>query len=677
MPSAAFDPIEMRTSFDETMRVLSKYVWSPTIKELRPAARNNETRCFQIKVAKPDAPEATSKGLRWKVVGIRAIFTATSRRLHDMPRSPILCSRCSPWTRSLKSRLNTNKITRTYEDQFETWFGAGAAQRDATADLFTIVVIAWQWRKSSSTNSSLVVGQRGWEGLTIAWFLLTHGMWDPRSSREREPVSSFTWLSTLSWAFKVDAVSSAPMRLSRALTGCRMNASCLPSTAWIVSLPGWIVPMSPPAIYNALMKNHREKQTPKGQALVTPRHDRTWRRFWKRRTWFVKVRCAWPHHQRNCHHPSSRRCTWTLRRPSDSQDGFLWSFAQRREHSKRERTGQGKRTPSGRVGGIFNNKIEVQQVKKFQSCFKCLVAWFDGRIATKVCRLESTAKRQMVLLHWTRLTSRSSHEARECQTEQLLTSAEREGAILATWGMLPRLMLAVMPSLVSHPLRTEWKEIHTISSTTPCCQFLELVAKCLSPDLGRSRESREKQLGTRLLFMPDEKRDIRKPLDVTNEAMIAHTARDFSHLPSLQFSLRRLPQRRGHPRHYCMDGPGQSFPSTKARRRIAFSTWWTLPNDNGQNSSTTSKASSTALSPLLPPVMSPTSHWQGVPSTLTKERGSGGTLIPAHVLRRAAVKGSFRDRFFSRLSSAGTGQYGHRSFECPSRLDRRWNWQSG
>ena len=28
------------------------------------------------------------------------------------------------------------------------------------------------------------------------------------------------------------------------------------------------------------------------------------------------------------------------------------------------------------------------------------------------------------------------------------------------------------------------------------CQFLELVAKCLSPDMGRSRESREKVLGT-------------------------------------------------------------------------------------------------------------------------------------------------------------------------------------
>jgi len=89
-PSPAFGPIEMCMSYDETMRVLSKYVWSPTIKEVLSAARNNETRCFQIKVAKPDAPEATSKGLRWKVVGIRAVFKATSRRLLNMPRSPIL-----------------------------------------------------------------------------------------------------------------------------------------------------------------------------------------------------------------------------------------------------------------------------------------------------------------------------------------------------------------------------------------------------------------------------------------------------------------------------------------------------------------------------------------------------------------------------------------------------------
>ena len=35
----------------------------------------------------------------------------------------------------------------------------------------------------------------------------------------------------------------------------------------------------------------------------------------------------------------------------------------------------------------------------------------------------------------------------------------------------------------------------TAQITPGCCQFLELVAKCLSPDMGRSRESCEKELG--------------------------------------------------------------------------------------------------------------------------------------------------------------------------------------
>ena len=69
--------------------------------------------------------------------------------------------------------------------------------------------------------------------------------------------------------------------------------------------------------------------------------------------------------------------------------------------------------------------------------------------------------------------------------------------------------------------------------TPDCCQFLEDLAKCLSPDVGRTREKREKQLGTsvstRLVFMPDFARDSRKPLDVTKEAMIAHHARLFTY----------------------------------------------------------------------------------------------------------------------------------------------------
>eukprot|EP00435_Cladocopium_sp_Y103_P056362 s1608_g19.t1 len=67
---------------------------------------------------------------------------------------------------------------------------------------------------------------------------------------------------------------------------------------------------------------------------------------------------------------------------------------------------------------------------------------------------------------------------------------------------------------------------NAVAQITPdCCDFLELIAKCISPDFGRSRDARMKQQGTgvstRLVFMPDVERDIRKPLDVTKEAVVA------------------------------------------------------------------------------------------------------------------------------------------------------------
>ena len=58
--------------------------------------------------------------------------------------------------------------------------------------------------------------------------------------------------------------------------------------------------------------------------------------------------------------------------------------------------------------------------------------------------------------------------------------------------------------------------------TPDCCEFLETVAKCISPDFGWSRSEREQQLGTgvttRVVFMPDEGRDVQLPFDVTKEA---------------------------------------------------------------------------------------------------------------------------------------------------------------
>ena len=71
--SPEFDPLELSMDFDDTMRVLSHLVWYPTIKEVLSIVRNSETRRFQVKVTKPDLPDATWKGLPWKVIAIRAV----------------------------------------------------------------------------------------------------------------------------------------------------------------------------------------------------------------------------------------------------------------------------------------------------------------------------------------------------------------------------------------------------------------------------------------------------------------------------------------------------------------------------------------------------------------------------------------------------------------------------
>ena len=59
-----------------------------------------------------------------------------------------------------------------------------------------------------------------------------------------------------------------------------------------------------------------------------------------------------------------------------------------------------------RIDYIFSNNVETQQVMchfcqeydvegthECQSCFKWLIAWSDGRIATEVCRMEIVAKK--------------------------------------------------------------------------------------------------------------------------------------------------------------------------------------------------------------------------------------------------------------------------------------------
>ena len=71
--SPDFDPLELCMDFQDTMQVLGHYVWNPAVKEVLSIVRNSETRRFQVKVTKPECPDATWKGLPWKVVSIRAV----------------------------------------------------------------------------------------------------------------------------------------------------------------------------------------------------------------------------------------------------------------------------------------------------------------------------------------------------------------------------------------------------------------------------------------------------------------------------------------------------------------------------------------------------------------------------------------------------------------------------
>ena len=65
--------MDMSMDFEAVMKTLGHYVSSPKIREVLSIVRNNDSRRFQVKVAQPDLPDATWKGLPWKGVAIRAV----------------------------------------------------------------------------------------------------------------------------------------------------------------------------------------------------------------------------------------------------------------------------------------------------------------------------------------------------------------------------------------------------------------------------------------------------------------------------------------------------------------------------------------------------------------------------------------------------------------------------
>ena len=71
--SPDIDPMDMSMEFEAVMKTLGHYVSYPKVREVLSIVRNSDARRFQVKVAQPDLPDATWKGLPWKVIAIRAV----------------------------------------------------------------------------------------------------------------------------------------------------------------------------------------------------------------------------------------------------------------------------------------------------------------------------------------------------------------------------------------------------------------------------------------------------------------------------------------------------------------------------------------------------------------------------------------------------------------------------
>ena len=199
----------------------------------------------------------------------------------------------------------------------------------------------------------------------------------------------------------------------------------------------------------------------------------------------------------------------------------------------------------------------------------------------------------------------------------------------------------------------------TAQITADCCLFLEDLAQCISPDMGRMREKREKQLGTgvstRLVFMPDKERDIRKPLDVTKEAMVSHHARLLT-LPQFAVLAAELLKARGEPTPMLYGWAGSILLLVKQRRKNVSSTSLTSRDANGMNNITTSMAMITLLKRLRPPLTLRSSLWRDLQGlALVRDmRGSGETLIPSTDLPREKARAHTNARFSNRLLNAGS-----------------------
>ena len=711
--SPDMDPLDFSMDFEATMTALGHYVSYPKIREVLSIVRNSDTRRFQIKVAQVDLPDATWKGLPWKVVAIRAV-QGHNRAVTEMAKISSLVKQVFTLDPLFKIEdLDTPKLPRTnlrpdlvpdlianlprviyhscdrmaMEKIAEHGLIPGGwPQRTGRAHNFFIASHPWD----DSVGGKKLAGTRAGKQYYMAFdteLIVQSGC---RLFRTDEAIISPDWISNESLICCYDAINREFAWINRPYELTRLG-------------------------YNQKLKDHKEKETPKSDALVVGTYAKarenmkmflqqgnTLRPGEMKRTTAVEELPPLTRRREGSHGPFEDKITLRM-----ASFGAL-SNAETIRKGKGRGKGKGK---GSRPGGqaqqstnaadyIYSTKIEMQQVKchhcqqeniegthKCQSCFKWLIAWSDGRIATEVCRMEITAKKTNCKIF--ALDKIDFDKQPRAQRVSDRTRADQRRAGRSNFGNLKDAAQTHFGRYVklgykSIQDRMERDPFYLFNNavgqiTADCGPFLEQLAKCISPDFGRSREHREKQLGTgvstRLIFMPDFERDIRLPLAVTKEAMVAHHARVFT-LPQFAVLAADLLKARGEPTPMLHGWAGSVLPVDQGTAQDCFfdlvdfaKRQWNeqYHNVKGPDFSFEEEATATDIAEFPLARSSKTGTGEG-------REGYRRNFDPIQRQGKGKGFGKQKPIFQQAVECWNCGQYGHRSFECRSNWSRRYGW---
>ena len=211
------------------------------------------------------------------------------------------------------------------------------------------------------------------------------------------------------------------------------------------------------------------------------------------------------------------------------------------------------------------DKQMLDGTNKCPACYASMESWSDNRIATEVRRLESRAKEISGVFAMDQISQIQPRKDRMGSSQRQSGRAGRSNFGVMKDGARKEVRKTKKLGFESIAGRLENDPFFMYNCslaqlTPPCCEFLEILAGCLSPDHGRSSDARGKGKGTeirtRLLFTPKPGRNTAIKLNVTLEAMVCHSGRFYS-LPQFSVYCAQMAPARGEPAPILYGWSGQ------------------------------------------------------------------------------------------------------------------------